>query len=67
MVRDAQNRCRGAKIWPHCPMVLKSPLPKINAIAEQVMPVAEPVTSPETTTTAKPTLHAHLARPPRQG
>ena len=40
---------------------------KINEIAEQVTQVAETVTSPETNTTAKPTLNTHSARTPWEG
>jgi hypothetical protein len=67
MVRDASNHGRGAKRWPHGLMVLKSLCTQSNAMVEQVTPAAETVTIPEPHTMAKPTLHAHLARPLRKG
>jgi hypothetical protein len=38
-----------------------------NVMVEQMTPVAETVTIPETPTTAKLMLHAHLARPLQKG
>ena len=66
MVRDASNPWRGATIGPRGPMGLTSHWTQSNVMVEQVTQVAETVTILETHTTAKLTLHAHLARPLRK-
>ena len=54
MVRDAQHRWRGLKLWLHGPRGLNKPCTPSNTMAEPVTQGAETGTAPATTTTTQP-------------